>query len=85
MKRNELTEQVNKVVNHCNSKFNALTFEKRMEICQYLSEMQILTIYQLLHRNEDLLCEKWKASTKGWLRDLLKSYIVSYMVEDSEQ
>ena len=64
MTEKELIKTVDKVVKHSSAKFNSLQFEKRKEICQYLSEMQILTMWQLLNHRSDLICSRWKHSVK---------------------
>ena len=82
MTEKELSKTIDKVVKHASGKFNSLQFEKRKEICQYLSEMQILTMWQLLNHKSDLICSRWKQSVKEWLNNCLRTYINEYMREE---
>jgi hypothetical protein len=71
-----LIEKVNDIIE--NSDFNDLTFEERARICKYLSRMQILTIWQMLNKDEHLTTDAWRKKQLNWLKNCVELYQREY-------
>lgn len=84
MSKKELKEKVGRIVEVTSDKFNALPYEKRVEMFEYIGEMQILTMWQLLHKNEELLCSKWKENVRSWLEWCIRDHFEHYMKEEKQ-
>lgn len=64
------------------SDFNDLPFEERKKICKYLSRMQILTLWQVLNKYNDLVTPAWKKKMRSWLKSCVEDHQNEYGVSD---
>lgn len=64
------------------SDFNDLPFEERKKICKYLSRMQILTLWQVLNKHNDLVTPAWKKKIRAWLKSCVEDHQNEYGVSD---
>lgn len=64
------------------SDFNDLPFEERKRICKYLSRMQILTLWQVLNKYEDLVTPAWRKKIRTWLKACVEDHQKEYGVSD---
>ena len=64
------------------SDFNDLPFEERKRICKYLSRMQILTLWQVLNKHNDLVTPAWKKKIRAWLKSCVEDHQNEYGVSD---
>lgn len=71
-----LEEKVNDIIE--NSDFNDLPFEERKRICKYLSQMQILTIWQMLNKDKHLTTDAWRKKQLNWLKSCVESHQREY-------
>ena len=62
-----------------NSDFNDLPFEERKRIGKYTLEQQICTLWQILHKDEDLTTNAWRRKQRDWLKNCVESYRREYM------
>ena len=60
------------------SDFNELPEEERKKIIKYKDEQQILTLYQILHKNSDLTSVRWRNSVLSWLKNCVDLYYSKY-------
>ena len=69
-----LEEKVTNIIN--NSDFNNLPFEERKRISKYMSEIQILTLWQVLtsERFKDFRCPRFNSHIRGWLENCVRDY-----------
>ena len=67
-----LEEKVTAILEH--SDFNDLPYEERVKISKYMSEQQILTIWQTLMKNKDITTEAWRKKQRIWLADCVEQY-----------
>ena len=61
-----------------NSDFNSLPFEERKRICKYITEQQILTLYQVIRKDSHLTTKAWRDKQTEWLRNVIESYKSEY-------
>lgn len=54
--------------------FNDLPIEQRQFIYKFLLQQQILTIYQCITSNDDLICKRLKYNLSEWLKNCIKNY-----------
>jgi hypothetical protein len=71
-----LEEKINLIIDH--SDFNDLPFEERKRICKYLTEQQILTLWQTLKKYPDLTTEAWRKKQRAWLKNCVETYDHEY-------
>ena len=64
------------------SDFNDLPFEERIRISKYLSRMQILTLWQVLNKYDDLVTPAWKKRVRSWLNACVEDHQKEYGVEE---
>lgn len=64
------------------SDFNDLPYEERERISKYLSRMQILTLWQVLNKYEDLVTPAWKKKVRAWLKACVEDHQKEYGVSD---
>lgn len=67
-----LEEKVNDIIE--NSDFNDLPYGERIEIRKYTREQQILTLWQVLRKYEDLTTEAWRKKIRAWLKNCVETY-----------
>lgn len=65
-----------------NSDFNDLPFEERKRLCKYLSQTQILTLWQVLNKYDDLVTPAWKKKVRAWLKSCVECYQKEYEVSE---
>ena len=73
-----LEEKVKAIIDNVSSDFNALPKEERIKIIRYTSEMQILTIWQMLNKDNDLTTKRWRDKQKAWLKNCVESHQRDY-------
>lgn len=61
------------------SDFNDLPYAERQRIGKYMSEQQILTIWQMLLKDKELTTEAWRKKQRAWLKNCVESYRKYYM------
>ena len=62
--------------------FNGLPIEERKRICKYTSEQQMLTLYQVLHKHEELTTTAWRAKIRDWLHNCIRLYEQIYNTDE---
>lgn len=67
-----LEEKVRDVLD--NSDFNDLPYEERKRISKYTQEQQILTIYQMIQKDNGLTTKLWRDKQRQWLANCVKTY-----------
>ena len=67
-----LEEKVNDIIE--NSDLNDLPYGERIEIRKYTREQQILTLWQVLRKYEDLTTEAWRKKIRAWLKNCVETY-----------
>lgn len=67
-----LKNRVQKIID--DKSFNDLPIEQRRFIYKFLLQQQILTIYQCITSNDDLICKRLKYNLSEWLKNCIKSY-----------
>lgn len=66
-----------------NSDFNSLPFEERKRMCKYITEQQILTLYQVIKKDSHLTTKAWREKQLNWLGNVVSSYKSEYRTEAS--
>lgn len=61
------------------SDFNDLPYEERIRIGKYVSEQQILTLYQVLCRDKENTTATWRRKMQKWLDSCIRLYNQEYM------
>lgn len=61
-----------------NSDFNDLPLEERKKICKYTSQMQILTLWQVLEKNQHLTTEAWRKKMQDWILNCVRLHEKKY-------
>ena len=56
------------------SDFNDLPFEERKRISKYMSETQILTLWQVLNKDKHLTTDAWRNKIRAWLENCVRLY-----------
>ncbi len=64
------------------SDFNDLPFEERKRISKYLSRMQILTLWQVLNKYDDVVTPAWRKKIRTWLKSCVEDHQKEYGVSD---
>lgn len=67
-----LKKKVQKIID--DKSFNDLPIEQRQFIYKFLLQQQILTIYQCIISNDDLICKRLKYNLSEWLKNCIKNY-----------
>ena len=67
-----------------NNDFNDLPFEERKRIIKYLGIMQILTLWQVLKKDGDLVTPAWRKRIRVWLNACVEAYQEEYGEVDKE-
>ena len=75
MKRS-LDEEIKAIIN--DNSFNDLPFEQRKFICKFLSQYQILTLWQAINNYPDLVCGAYKSKIRKWLKSCVETYKKEY-------
>lgn len=70
-----LKEKVNGIIDGVSADFNKLPYEERKRIQKYISFMQILTIWQMLNKDNDLTTQRWRDKQKKWLKNCVESHL----------
>ena len=78
-----LKEKINYILE--DSDFNDLPYEERARISRYTAEMQILTLYQVLIKDEDNTTKAWRRKIKAWLKNCVDDYYKVYRYPSAEQ
>ena len=67
------------------SDFNDLPFNERKKICKYMSEQQILTLYQTLLKDREHTTEAWRKKQRAWLKNCVESYYREYRYPQNQE
>ena len=70
-----LEERARAIIENVGEEYNALPIEERKRINKYLSHMQILTIWQMLNKDEDIVTHKWKVKQRKWLNNCVERHL----------
>ena len=73
-----LDEKVTAIIDNVSSDFNHLPIEERKRIGRYISKMQILTIWQMLNKDGDLVTKRWKDKQRDWLKNCVETHRREY-------
>lgn len=73
-----LDKKVTAIIDNVSSDFNHLPTEERKRICRYNSETQILTIWQMLNKDSDLVTKRWKDKQRDWLKACVETHQREY-------
>lgn len=76
-----LEEQVKGIIEGVSEDFHSLPEEERKRIAKYTSEMRILTIWQMLHKDDDLTTKRWKSMQRKWLENCVKRHLERWWYE----
>ena len=63
------------------SEFTSLPIEERQRISKYMTEQQILTLYQVMEGSKDLTCLRWRHRIREWLETVIIGYECKKMKE----
>ena len=66
------------------STFNSLPIEERKRISKYMTEQQILTLYQVMEGSKDLTCLRWRNRIRDWLENVIIGYECMQIRDDEE-
>ena len=69
-----LEEKVNDIVINVSEEFNSLSIDERRRIGKYMSYQQILTIWQMLHKDESITTKAWREKQRNWLGNCVRSF-----------
>lgn len=69
-----LEEKVKNIIDNVSSDFNKLPFEERQKISRFTSDMQILTIWQMINTDTDLTTKRWREKQKKWLENCVRRH-----------
>lgn len=72
-----LEEKVNGIIEGVSADFNNLPFEARKRTAKYTSEMQILTIWQMLQDKTDTT-DRWRKKQRQWLKNCVERHLKEY-------
>ena len=67
-----LKNKVQKIID--DKSFNDLPIEQRQFIYKFLLQQQILTIYNCITSNDDLMCKRLKYKLSEWLKNCINEY-----------
>jgi hypothetical protein len=70
-----LEEKVKDIIDNVSTEFNDLPFETRKAIHKFTSEMQILTIWQMLNKDKDITTQKWRDKQRKWLENCVEYHL----------
>ena len=73
-------ERVNRIIE--DSDFNALPEAERKKIIKYTSEMQILTLWQVLNGHKNNTTETYRKQIKCWLANCVDTYYKEYIYKE---
>lgn len=73
-----IDEKVNCIIEGTKEQFNSLPFEERKKICEYTSEMQILTLWQVINGDKDLTTSHWRKKQMKWLKVCVERHVKEY-------
>ena len=76
-----LEEKVNEIIEGVSAEFNNMTYEERKRIKKYTSYMQILTIWQMLNKDDNLTTKRWRDSQTKWLKNCVESHLKEWWYE----
>lgn len=66
------------------SDYNNLPYEERTRIRKYTAEQQILDLYQIERKFNDLVTPAWKKKVHAWLANCVETYMREYGEERTE-
>ena len=76
-----LKEKVNCIIESVSADFNSLPYEERRRINKYLSYMQILTIWQMINKDGDIVTHRWREKQRKWLRNCVERHLKEWWYE----
>lgn len=76
-----LEEKVNGIIENVGNEFNNLPIEERKRIGKYLSYTQILTIWQILNKDEDVTTNVWRNKQFKWLKNCVERHLKEWWYE----
>ena len=74
--KQSLDEEIKAIIN--DNSFNDLPFEQRKFIGKFLSQYQIMTLYQVINNYPDLVCGAYKVKIRKWLKSCVEIYKKEY-------
>ncbi len=72
---------VNAIVDDDTKEWNALPKEERLKNAKYSRAQQILTIWQMINKDKDLITARWRQKQIEWLKNCCLSYIHDFKLE----
>ena len=69
-----LEEKVKNIIEDYSDEFNSLPKEERERIGKFLTCKQILTIYQMIKKDEAHTTKAWRNRQWNWLRNCVSTY-----------
>ena len=76
-----LEERVRGIIENVGEEFNALPIEERKRINKFLSHMQILTIWQMINKDGDIITHRWREKQRKWLKNCVERHLKEWWYE----
>lgn len=76
-----LEERATQIIQGVGESFNALPLEERKRINKYLSYMQILTIWQMINKDGDIVTHRWREKQRKWLKNCVERHLKEWWYE----
>lgn len=70
-----LEERATQIIQGVGEEFNALPIEERKRINKFLSYMQILTIWQMINKDGDIVTHRWREKQRKWLKNCVERHL----------
>lgn len=70
-----LDEKVKDILENVSIGFNALPLEERKRIRKFLSYQKILTIWQMLNKDESVTTQAWRNRQRKWLENCVETHL----------
>ena len=71
----DVRQKVNQIME--DSDFNSLPFEERLKISRYMTQQQILTLWQVMENYKDYESKVLRDKLRDWLENVIIEYEVS--------
>ena len=81
-KREKLYKRIDTILR--DNSFNELPYEKRQEICKYLTQHQILTLWQAIKNYPTLVCDAYRGKIMDWLNNIVADYEMEYGEQEAD-
>lgn len=76
-----LEEKVKGILENVGEDFYNLPIEERERIDKYLSYKQILTIWQMLNKDKDIITDRWRDKQREWLKNCVELHLKEWWYE----